>query len=169
MTTIPPAPIHPAADVWAAYFEENALPVCGEKAHYTYKHWGEDLPDTVALAANGMGINGHEAGTYLWSEVWPAGAMCVPAALVLAQGVLSAAHHVSTGIHMCTPTVPLPPPHPQVTFDRAYLKYKPDWDPETMSCARFMPYVDARNGMVYARSVTPAPGGGGGLGERGEM
>ncbi len=42
---------------------------------------------------------------------------------------------------------------PQVTFDGAFLKYRPEWAPNETTCVRFVPYVDARNGMVYARSA----------------
>lgn len=62
------------AAVWAAYFEEGTLPACGDAGNFTYKHWDETLPDSIALAANntgpaGFGINGHETGTYILSEV----------------------------------------------------------------------------------------------------
>lgn len=71
-----------AADVWDAYFAEGTLPACGTKANFTYKHWGEPLPDSVALATNGSGpgvaVNGHQKDTYLWSEVRSAGASAVP-------------------------------------------------------------------------------------------
>lgn len=63
------------AAVWAAYFEENTLPACSDGKNFTYKHWDETLPDSVAMAPGpnntepGTGINGHEDGTYLWDEV----------------------------------------------------------------------------------------------------
>ncbi|KAI7837066.1 hypothetical protein COHA_009065 [Chlorella ohadii] len=101
------------SDVWDAYFAEGTLPACGTKANFTYKHWGEPLPDSVALATNGSGpgvaVNGHQKDTYLWSEV---------------------------------------------TFDGAFLKYRPEWAPNETTCVRFVPYVDARNGMVYASVIT---------------
>jgi hypothetical protein len=39
----------------------------------------------------------------------------------------------------------------QVSFDGKYLRYRPDYAPEELSCVRFLPYVDHRNGFVYAR------------------
>lgn len=44
-----------------------------------------------------------------------------------------------------------PPAPSQLTYDGQYLTYKPDWAPTEVSCARFVPYIDHRNGYVYAR------------------
>lgn len=65
------SPMHAA--VWAT--EENTLPACGPGKNFTYKHWDETLPDSVALAPGpngtepGTGINGHVTSTSTWSDV----------------------------------------------------------------------------------------------------
>jgi hypothetical protein len=96
----------PAAAVWAAYFEENTLPACGDGKNFTYKHWDETLPDSVAVAPGpnntepGTGINGHEDGTYLWDEVRACGhkpfVFNVPGSC---QRLPLATHKFITGFH----------------------------------------------------------------------
>jgi hypothetical protein len=46
-----------------------------------------------------------------------------------------------------------PPPHcrPQVTYDGKHLRYRRASRPDELACKRFLPYVDHRNGFVYAR------------------